>query len=309
MTMSRSLILTPFEHGYLAALNEVYNNGPLSEKASPIDIPHLLLSALTMAGVDTVYSMGSLQNSETKLVKKIATKTSVKKWNEVYDKTNDAFDLLKTKVVNKETNAGLDDLKHKVSQLLFSLKTNSGILTFSNFLEIKHQDKLPLELVIPLKMLMESIQTKGALLPIVKYETDKTDVRRFIDILQSKEFYSYKEAQSEIELNKSLTNKTIKLIEKAGKDLYNKNSAQLNLRENFIKAMPVSSKVIELFFGKLPGILTDFAGSVMSDYLQLNKSIPIYYCEPILDELLETRLKQKALRIIDSKQSEKDFTS
>lgn len=301
--MSRSLILTPYEHGFLAALNEVYNNGPLSDKNNPIDIPHLLLSALTMAGVDTIYSMGSVQNSETKLVKKIATKTSVKKWGEVYDKTKVAFDTLKNDVSNNEINDELDNLKHKVSQLLFALKTNSGILTFNNFSEIKHRDKLPLELVIPLKMLVESIQTKGALLPVVRFETEKTDVRRFIEILESKEFYSYKEAQSEIELNKSLSDKTIKLIEKAGKDLYHKNSAQLNLRENFIKAIPISSKVIELFFGKLPGILTDFAGSIVGDYLKINKSIPIYYCEPVLNELHETRLKHKVLQFIESKKN------
>ena len=300
-TMSRSLILTPYEHGYLAALNDVYNNGPLSEKDKPIDIPHLLLSALTMAGVDTIYSMGNIQNSETKLVKKIATKASVKKWSEVYIKTKVAFDTLKNDATNNEINDALDNLKHKISQLLFSLKTNSGILTFNNFSEIKYQNKLPLELVVPLKMLFESIQTKGALLPVVRFETEKTDVRRFIEILESKEFYSYKTAQSEIEQNITLSNKTIKLIEKAGKDLYHKNSNQLNLRENFIKAIPLSSKIIELFFGKLPGILTEFSGSIVGDYLKINKSIPIYYCEPVLDELHETRIKHKVLKLTESK--------
>lgn len=273
--MNRNLILTPYEHGYLAALNEVYNNGPLSDDRNPIDIPHLLLSALTMSGVDKIYSMGSLHNSDTKLVKKIASKISVKKWNEVYGKTRIAFDTLKKDGTNKEINEELNNLKHKVSQLLFALKTNSGILTFNSFSEINHQDKLPLELVIPLKMLAESIQIKSALLPVVRYETEKTDVRRFIEILESKEYYSYKEAQSEIEINLKLSGRTIKSIEKAGKDLYHKNSARLNLRENFIRAIPMSSKIVELFFGKLPGILTDFAGNIVSDYLRSNKSIPI----------------------------------
>ncbi|PKP19507.1 MAG: hypothetical protein CVU04_05820 [Bacteroidetes bacterium HGW-Bacteroidetes-20] len=254
-----------------------------------------------MAGVDTIYSMGNIQNSETKLVKKIATKASVKKWSEVYIKTKVAFDTLKNDATNNEINDALDNLKHKISQLLFSLKTNSGILTFNNFSEIKYQNKLPLELVVPLKMLFESIQTKGALLPVVRFETEKTDVRRFIEILESKEFYSYKTAQSEIEQNITLSNKTIKLIEKAGKDLYHKNSNQLNLRENFIKAIPLSSKIIELFFGKLPGILTEFSGSIVGDYLKINKSIPIYYCEPVLDELHETRIKHKVLKLTESK--------
>jgi hypothetical protein len=291
--MSRSLILTPYEHGFMAAMNEVCNNVMLPEKFTTIDVPHLLLSALTMAGVDTVYSMGNLSNSETKLVKKIATKTSEKKWGQVNDMTYNAFESLKVDIKNKEVISELDKLKHKVSQLLFSMKTNSGILTFDNFVEIKHENKLPFELVIPLKMLLQSIQTKSALLPVLKYEVDKIDVRRFIEILESREFYSYKEAQSEIELSTSLGDKTIKLIEKAGKDLYKKNSAQLNLRENLIKAIPMSSKVIEIFFGKLPGIMTDFAGNILGDYLKINKSIPIYYCGDIFNQLIRTRIEQK----------------
>lgn len=302
--MSRTLILTPYEHGFLAGLDHFYNKGLWSDEENQIDIPHVLLSALTMAGVDRIASMGNFTNSRTTLVKKITSPASTKKWSEVYQKAESIVAPYKTEAKDEKVRDELDAIKHKISQLLFSLKTNSGIITFSNYAEIKSQHTLPLELVIPLRVLLQNVQAKSANLPVLKYETDKKDVKRFLHILGSKEFKTYQEAQSEIEQAENLTTKTIKSIEKAGKDLYKKNVSQLDIRESIIKAIPLSSKVIELFFGKLPGIITDYTSSLLTGYLKLNKSIPIYNCEPIIDEIKMASLRLKVIRYLESKKGE-----
>jgi len=306
--MSRTLILTPFEHGFLAALDNMYNKGPFADKENSIDIPHVLLSALTMSGVDTISSMGEFQNSNTTLIKKITSKASVKKWSEIYQKSNSIIETYKTNVKDEKVKEELDGIKHKISQLLFALKTNSGIITFSNFTEINNKENLPLDLVIPFNILMQSIQTKSANLPVLKYETDKKDIKRFLTILESKEYNNYKDAQSEIELNQNLTSKTIRAIEVAGKDLYKKNLSHFEIKENVIKAIPLTGKIVELFFGKLPGILTDFSGTLLGDYLKLNKSIPIYNCEPIIENIKMASLRTKVLKYLESKEDEKHDT-
>lgn len=300
--MSRELILTPYEHGYLAALDHLFNKGPLSNTNSEIDIPHILLSSLTMCGVDNISSMGTFPDSKTNLIRKITSKTSSKKWAEIFAKSKSTFEVFTAKENNKKVISSIDALQHRTSQLLFSLKTNSGIISFTDFSEIKEKEMLPLELVLPLDILFKSIQTKSANLPIIKYETDKKDVRRFLRILESKEFQNYKEAQAEIEQNVNLTNKTIKAIELAGKDIYKKNIAHIEIRENAIKALPLTGKVVELFFGKLPGILTDFSSSLLGDYLKLSKSIPIYNCEPIVDKIRMESLKMKVLNYLKDKE-------
>ena len=200
--------------------------------------------------------------------------------------------MIKEKISEKDTNEGLDHFKHRVSQLLYSLKSNSSVLTFSNFFEIKFSEKLPLELIVPFNILSGSIQVKAASLPVIKYEAEKTDIRKFIEIIYSREFTNYKEAQTEIELNKNLTNKTVKLIERAGKELYFKNTNQLNLKDSIIKTIPLTSKIIELFFGKLPGILAEFSGNILSDYLKINRSLPIYNCGPVINEIHTSRINK-----------------
>jgi len=302
--MSRTLILTPYEHGYLAALDHYYNEGPFADSENQIDIPHVLLSALTMSGVDTISSMGKFQNSNTTLIKKITSKASSKKWSEIYRKSDTIIDAYKTNIKDDKVKDELDAIKHKISQLLFSLKTNSGIITFGNFTEIKNKESLPLDLIIPFDILMQSIQTKSANLPVLKYETDKKDIKRFLTILESKEYGNYKEAQSEIEQNQNLTSKTIRAIEVAGKDLYKKNLSHIEIRENALKAIPLTGKIVELFFGKLPGILTDFSGTLLGDYLKLNKSIPIYNCEPIIENIKMASLRAKVFKYLESKKGE-----
>ncbi len=289
--MSRSLILTPYEHGVLAALNEVINNTMLPKNGDKIDIPHLLLSVLTMAGVDSIESIGSIQNSDTKLVKNILTQKSVSKWAEIYKKTQKSFELFKRDEASAEINRALEDIKHKVNQLLFSLNTNSGILSFIEFQKDNYEQLLPLEVVLPLRILNESIQSKKINLPIAVYEVEKIDVKRFVSVLESKEFYFYKEAQAEIEQSNTLSDKTIGLIENAGKELYRKNRNLFNMEDKVVKMVPLTSKVVELFFGKLPGILIEFSGNLLSDYLKINKSIPIYNCGFLLEELTSNRLR------------------
>ncbi|WP_459209091.1 hypothetical protein [Aquimarina rhabdastrellae] len=290
--MSRKLILTPYEHGFLAALHHVINESELGKNDIPVDIPHLLLSALTMAGVDNIQSSSIPSNTETKLITKIDSQTFSEEWSECSSKIRTITEKYISEKSSEETKEAVRNVSHRISQLFYAMQTNSGILTFSPLNRIDNKEVLPLELIYPIDILYSSVQTRNANLPIVKLDLEKKEFKRLIDILESKEFSYYKEAQSEIELNKNLTIKTVKLIEKAGKDLYTKNSKILNLRENLIKAIPLSSKVIDLFFGKLPGMLTEHSGKILTDYLKLNKTIPIYNCDSMLTELVNYRLKK-----------------
>jgi hypothetical protein len=228
--MSRKLILTPYEHGSLAAFHHMYNLGhhqsynlvPYSDEKDFIDIPHILFSALTMSGVDEINSIGPLQYSKTTLLSKIVKQTAIKQWTDAYEKTEPIFNGFKNDLKDKKVNDELDVIRYKLIHLLFALKTNSGILSFGYSTEIKHNELLPLELTVPLNILYTSIQTKVANLPVINLEVEKKDIRNLMDILLSKEFKNYKLAQSEIEQNKQLTNKTIRAIETTGKELYKK---------------------------------------------------------------------------------------
>ena len=289
--MARKLILTPFEHGYLDAMHFVFNETSLAANNAPLDVPHLLLSAITMAGVDSIQSMIKLQHSQTKLVKRVVSQSTRKEWIRCNEIVQSTFDKYVVAGIDKSVKDEIMQITNIVSRLLYAMKTNSGILLLSDIGEFKNKHLVPPELLVPTEILFSSIQTKNANLPIVKYDIEKKDIRKLLEVLDSKEFQFYRDAQSEIEASSSLTTKTISSIEKAGKELYRKNSRLLDIKDSLVKAIPLTSKVVDLYFGKLPGILTEYGGKILTDYLGLNKTIPIYKFDAILNGVLKSRLE------------------
>lgn len=287
--MVRKLILTPFDHGGLSAIDSLFNESPLADNHNPLDIGHLVLSVVTMSGVDSIHSFEKLSNSQTTLVEKVLPKTSLQEWLKCWNHVHDVFDNYYSPNLDKEIRWEIEKVSNKVSQLFYAMKTNSGILVLFDLKKLDN-NLLPPELLFPTEILFSSIQTKIANLPVVRHDIQKRDIKRLLEVLAGKEFKTYQEAQSEVELNQNLTTKTINRIEKAGKELYNKNVSLLNIKENAIKAIPISSKVIDLFFGKLPGILTEYAGNILTDYLKLNKSIPLYSCDAIIKRIIKSRV-------------------
>lgn len=287
--MERKLIIAPTEQIWLYGYQEGLNHSPYFKKDIPIDVPHFFFSAITMAGVDCIQSMLPFEETRTTLIKKIAKKPLIKEWVNCLEQVEENFKMYTLCKMSKKIERELFLLKHTTLQLLFAMKSNSSVLLLTEFQTIKNNSQIPPELTMPFELLFSSIQSKNAQLPIVKYDLPKRDIRRLLEILSSKEFDTYKEAQSEIEKNKKLTTKTINSIEIAGKDLYRLNKKYLTLKESVVKAVPLSPKIIELYFGKLPGILIEFASKILIDYLEINNSIPIYSADSI-SFLLKSRL-------------------
>jgi len=288
--MERKLILTPTDVAYLYGFQDGLKDSPLYNKSIPIDIPHCFLSIITMSGVDCIQSMIPLKDTDTTLIKKLVKKPSVTDWFNSLKQISEIFNMYKSPKMSKPKKRDLFLYENTTTQLLFAMKSKSSVLIISDPKKSKYKSHLPPELTIPFEFLFTSIQSKDAQLPIIQYDTPKKDIRKLLDILSSNEFRAYKEAQSEIENKKTLTSKTINLIEKAGKDLYHKNKKYVALKESVVKALPLSSKVIELFFGKLPGVLAESASKIIVDYLRLHNTIPIYNAESI-SSLLKDKIE------------------
>ena len=287
--MSRKLILTPYEHGGLAYIDILFNKILHATNDESVDTAHLFLSAVTMAGVGSIQSFSQLPNSQTTLVKKILSKSSIKEWINCNNKVETVFKKYITNNSSNESKQEISNVSHRIKSMFYAMKTNSGILLLAGKDTFINKHLLPPEIIYPIEILFDSIQTKNATLPIVKHDMEKGDIKRLLDVLGSKQFKNYQEAQSEIEVNSNLTTKTIKTIEKAGKDLYKKNVALLNLQENIVRAIPLSAKVIDLVFGKIPGILTEYTGTILTDYLKLNKTIPLYSCDKIINNFFKSK--------------------
>ncbi|MFA6060392.1 MAG: hypothetical protein WC756_19485 [Taibaiella sp.] len=158
--MSRKLILTPYEHGFIAGANYALNEGPLAIKDDPLDLTHIILSVVTMAGVDSIHSIGNMNDTNTKLVKKILSEKSTVKWAICHDKISTIFNSYKNEASTKDEKDSLNSFSHFVTSLFYGMETNSGILLLSDPSKELKKDLLPLEIRLPSEVLINSIQER-----------------------------------------------------------------------------------------------------------------------------------------------------
>jgi hypothetical protein len=285
--MKRKLILTPFDHGRFYSMHKTLNEVLRSKQKGEIDIQHIIFSSVIMCGVDEIHSMGTPINTNTKLVTKNISRTPTLKYFDDVDRIGTIF---KNYNVNEGVSASY--FKFTIATLLYCMQTNSIPLLTGDLEKELEKAQFPSELSVPIQIFISSIENKKVELPTIRGDLNKIQVQKLIEVLESKQFSNYKESQAEIENTSILTNSTIKKIEKAGKDLIKNNSSVLFLKDSIINAIPVTAKLIDLFFGKLPGIVSNYATDIAVSYLKDFKSIPIYNCDQIWDNEIDKRARQ-----------------
>lgn len=279
--MARSLIITPFDYVYLAGYQEGSDTRSREDHTPRVDTTYFFLSAIAMSGVDYIYSMTSLFNTYSKLVRSKVKDDLIHDWFKCFQQVNGSFNNFRSPKMSKRQQHSLFFYEVTTMQLLFALKNNSSVLIIKSLDSLVDEQSVSPELKLPYDFLRKSTQFNYAQLPIVRYDMQKKDIRKLLDVIASKEFESYKEAHSEIERTNKLTSKVIRPIEAAAKDLLKKNTDLLCSRESVLKAIPLIPEVIESFFGKLPGVLAEQSGKLLTDYLKSKRSIPIYSADSI----------------------------
>ncbi|WP_205503112.1 hypothetical protein [Rufibacter psychrotolerans] len=288
--MSRKIIITPYELGGLDAFNKVLNFPELKGDLPQIDVPHIFFSAITISGVDKILSFDFPKDSNTKLIKGLVTVSDKEKWHSAIEKVNELMAYYHPNIDKKNYSRAA----YRLSNLLFAMETKSSILQIFKDELFGNLDNLNPEIAVPINAIEKSVQIVNSKLPVLKYDINKIDIERLFKVLESKEFGFYKEAHNEISLNNNLTTNTIKRIEKAGKDLYESNSSIMNIKDSMINSIPLTSKVIEVFFGKLPSIFMELFSKILTDYLKENKSLAVYDCRNILEDQLKRRINTNA---------------
>ena len=279
--MPRKIILDTGHRGGINMLNYMLNE----KNKENIDITHLLLSTITMTGVDRIQPLlNEWGDTNTTLIKGVGSKSNLMKWVKCNQKVNDILKNYISKEELKKVDIELIRIKHIIQGLFFAMETNSAVFSLSGWSMPNYKNQIPQEIILPVEILMSTIQKKNAQLPIVRGDIERKDIQRLVGVLESKKFNNYKESHAQIEQSSKLNSKIINQIEKAGKELVINNTKLFEIKANFINAIPLGSKVIDLFFGKLPGIISEYAGNLVTDYLKGYISVPIYSCEDIIRE-------------------------
>lgn len=293
--MSRKLHLSPSNVGVTTGFEEILNHRFFVEKAGNIDFYSILGGHLIQCGVEKIITWDS-EETRTKKFKYLNDKISYykdSKFTEIYERTNALFRFyIREYDPISENHKDIYKVESFLGELFFSIEMNSSfpiLLGFPNIQKIKN--KVPIELYKPLEFLFNSIKQEEITLPTAYRILNKNDIMSFRKVVESKKFKEYCDAHSEAENSRSKIHKTVSNIKAVGKSLYVNNSRFLTLNKTILSTLETGSKLIDLFAGKLPSILSEYSVKLLSNFSNSEKRVVFYDCTSIHDGLIKDRIK------------------
>jgi len=174
-----------------------------------------------------------------------------------------------------------------IIDLMFAMEHKTSLMTLLPFPNMENiREMIPAELFFPIKNLMSSFEPSFPNLPFPKLSIQSRNLRRFEQILRSDLFSIYSSQHSNLEINSVNKKLAFKGIVNSGKNVLQRNLDALQLKNLTISVLPVTTKLIDIVFGKLPGILADYSASLLSDYIKNDRRIVVYQMNSVFDNLI-----------------------
>lgn len=290
----RRVIIGPGQSGPLWAFNTILNLPPILEKNPNIDFESLFYSSMIQSGVEQfeviLVQCYPIRKSEflDKRISFIPKKIYLKQC-EIVDKAFENY--LPEDDETDEKYLPVWQLKSFLSDLFLSIRRKVSMVCFTPIPDLTKVEKLiPAELFYPIQHLIAAFDCENVKLPLPQKTIKTSDVKRFQDIISSDLFSQYTSAHGELEDSKLTKKKAILNITKVGQALFQKNRALLYLKDLTISLLPITPKVIDTVFGKLPGILAEYSGKILNNLLKDERRIVLYLFFPMFENILFQRL-------------------
>ncbi len=293
----RKVYISAYNLGALAAYNDTLNMPPLIEKlkAHPWDVEGLFYSTMIQGGIQRFQFFPSDKRS---------TKKSTFLSNRVsFFSEHDQDYSFVTGLIDKYFSNFLPDnykkddkydpvisLSYFLVDLFFSIRKKTSIVCILPLPRLtKCEQLLPPELLIPIRNFFNTIETENANLPLIKKTVSHKDIKVVEDIISSDLFSQYCLYHKDLENSKKPVSIAISEVSKAGQRMLNKYSQVLDIRKLTMSLLPISSKLVDVLFGKLPEIFVEQVASFLGNVLKNEQRVVIYQLDPLFTELIHKR--------------------
>jgi len=183
-------------------------------------------------------------------------------------------------------------LESFLSELLVALNSKSSMI-FSEIPDLRAvEDVLPQQLYSVIANLMALIELDSLPLPVTRSTVPVEAVKSFKQVITSDYFETYVNKHRALDSMRIPKRQAYSQLLPAAKLLDQHFPRLLKIREVCVSLVPVSAKVIETVFGKLPGLAAEHFGSILSSWLKDERRIVIYETRPYLGPLVLKRIAQ-----------------
>lgn len=284
----RKVIISPFLQGVLFGTEALLNENSLN-KDSPVDLHAIFYACMIQSGIEKFAISGRPASfSKSKFLLNRISPFPSDSWHKALKSVESSIDPPASKeAVKVKASAALN---YFLVDLMVAVKQKSSIVIAHPLPDITGlENHLPPEIYIPVRNLLSTIETNDLKLPLPKNFISSENIKRFQEIISSDLFSQYSLSHQALENRSTPKEKALSHVVAKGQSLLNNNDL-LRAKRTAISLIPLSSKIIDVVFGKLPGTLAEFFGQQLSQLLKEDRRIVIYRFDPLVKELLSKHL-------------------
>ena len=303
----RRIFLSPCHLEAIQVYNEVVNLPLLVEeyKLPEMDFRNIFFSTMIQCGVEEFVMISSNPKRDTpnfdsdflssRIIfdRKLSTQ-----YFKIFDKINPLFiGHHENEKLEKADRNEAHSARSFITDLLFGMKTNLGSVNITLY---PYPDLMRLntflepELYYPIKNLMSLIEKDNLKLPLPTKSILHKDILKYEEIIESSLFSKYVLAHQNFERNSLPKYRALTQIRKDAKNLQNRFSKYINLKEILINSLNVIPPSVELFGGKIYGSVAEKLLKIMEpifkDNISNNRRFINYQFTPITEDVLKKRL-------------------
>jgi hypothetical protein len=290
---NRTAIIGPFQKVKADVISEAVNVAPFLESLQRLDVHRLWYSTTIQSGVETLDVVGEAEKEDhwpRFLVKRVSYSTPpefVQSFALVMLAFENHFGL----DPRENVEAPVSNLRNFLVELLLAAHRKRNLIYFDEMPDVASlQSLLPAELLLPFKNLMLAIEHSNPVVASVQSSMALQDVALFEEIIDSRPFMDYENSHSSFDQSEVNLKKALERVRAGSRLLVAKNPRLLKSRQVAISLLPVTSKLVDLVFGKLPGTLADYFTNALKTWLQDKRRIVIYQFSDLLEATMKARM-------------------
>ena len=281
--------------GALSAFSQVVNLGLLLKHLPQLDAMALFYSCMLQSGAtrfDILYSKPDLVPRSEFLRKRIRAIPSLRYGKPMLLLQGVFENHLPQDYRSNNKYAPVWALEHFLTDLCFAMQSKSSMVAVLGIPKIEPlKPLLPVELFLPVKSLLVALEPSGVEVPLPKRAIADDRVSLFVDLLKSDLFLSYSAAQSDLDFASIPKRNAIARVATKAKQIVKENLDAVRLKRTTVALLPITSKLIDLAFGKLPGTLAEYSTNLLAKMLNEQRRVVVYQFDLIFEEVIVDRIE------------------
>jgi hypothetical protein len=289
----RSALVGPFQEVRASAVGEAVNVQPFLEHLERLDVPDLWYSTAIQSGVESL-EVVTLSNESSHLSPFLDSRIAYHQPAELIPLFALVSLALSKNIESYDPNEESDELsrlKRFLAELLLATHRKRNLIYFDRLPDVEAlATMLPTDLLLPIRNLFSSIISSTPIVATSQSSVAFRDLALFEELVSSKVFRRYEANHGSLDDNNISVEEALHSIRRGSRRLVAQRPRLLKTKRVAVSLLPITSKVIDTIFGKLPGTLADFFVQALATWLQDERRLVIYQFQNLLKYTMESRM-------------------